>query len=133
MRPIECSSATPSGANSDLSLCEKYFVVIDSDMLEHADRDDSVIAPVLLAVVAQVEPDAIGEPRGRGEARRHLMLLDGEGETGHVGAALDCQVKSKTAPARADIKHPLAWANQQLCRNMPFLVELRRVEVARHR
>ena len=34
--------------------------MLDADMLEHADRDDAVEAAGLLAVVAQLEADAVG-------------------------------------------------------------------------
>src|SRR5271165_6705518 len=61
--------------------------MIDSYMFEHADRDDSVVTPEFLAVIAQVESDAIGQPRGRSAEYRRLVLLGRERQTGHVGAA----------------------------------------------
>ena len=45
-RPSGRSSATaplPSGASSDFELIEERIVVVDADMLEHADRNDSVV------------------------------------------------------------------------------------------
>src|SRR5262245_10970215 len=42
-------------------LVEELAVVVDADMLEHADRDDAVELAGLLAIVAQVEPDAVAE------------------------------------------------------------------------
>ena len=53
--------------------------MVDPDMLEHADRDDAVVLPDLLAVVAQMKPDPVGEARRRGAPRRDLVLLDRRG------------------------------------------------------
>ena len=65
MRPIECSSITPSSASSSFDLAEEVAIVGGADMLEHADGDDAVEGTGDVAVVAQVEADAIAEARGR--------------------------------------------------------------------
>src|SRR5271170_7721553 len=103
--------------------------MIDTDMFEHADRNDSVVMPEFLAVIAQVESDAIGKPCCRCAVHCHLVLLNREGETSHVGAAFAREVERETTPARADVEHPLSWPDQQLGRNVALLVELSAVEV----
>src|SRR6516164_5574661 len=108
---------------------EERVVMIDSDMFEHADRNDSVITPEFLAVITQVESDAIRKPRRRGAARRRGALLGRECQTSHVGAAFGREEERETAPARADVEHPLSGADQQLGRNMSLLMELGGVEV----
>ena len=104
-------------------------VLVDPDMLEHADRDDAVVASGLLAVVAQVKPHPVAEARRRGAPRRHLVLLLGQGEPGDVGAAFAGEIERQPAPARADIEHPQSRAQQQLCRDVALLVLLRGVEI----
>ncbi len=59
-----------------LQLREERLVVVDPDMLEHADRDDPVIVAAFLAVVAQMKPDPLAEPGRRRAPRRRLQLLD---------------------------------------------------------
>ena len=103
--------------------------MIDSDMFEHADRNDSVVMPEFLAVITQVESDAIGQPRRRRAAHRRVVLLGRERQTSHVGAAFAREEERKAAPARADVEHPLSRADQQLGRNMSFLTELGGVEI----
>ena len=61
MRPIECSSIDAVVGQQLLHLGEELDVVGDADMLEHADRDDAVVAAGLLAVVEQLEAHPVGD------------------------------------------------------------------------
>ena len=108
---------------------EKHRILVDADMLEHADRDDAVVVPALLAVVAQIKPHPVGQPGGGGAPIRDLELFLGQGQPGDVGAALAGQVQRQPAPARADIEHPLSRPEQQLRRDVALLVLLRGVDV----
>ena len=53
-RPMVWIRATPSSA-SVAHLAEVGAVVVDADVLEHADRDDAVEAALDLAVVLELE------------------------------------------------------------------------------
>ena len=110
-------------------MAKNCAVVVDADMLEHADGNDPVVLAVFLAVIAQVKAHAVGQSRRGGTARRHLVLLDREGEPGYVGAAFAGKIERQTAPARADVEHLLPRADQQLCRDMALLIELRGIEI----
>ncbi len=50
-------------------LAEKLAVVLDPDMLEHADRDDPIEAAGQLAIVAQLKAHAIRHARALGPLR----------------------------------------------------------------
>ena len=132
-RPVHAADRVqerhPVGRQQRLQLGEKVTVVVDPDMLEHADRDDPVVLAAFLAVVAQVKMDAVGEPGRGGPARRRLVLFDRKGEPGHLGAALAGEVERQPAPARADVEHPLPGSDHQLGRDVALLVELRLIEV----
>src|SRR5215472_7525216 len=103
--------------------------MIDSHVFEHADRDDSVVTPDLLAVITQVESDTIGQPRGRRPEHRRLVLFRRERQTGHVGTAFAREIEREAPPSRANVEYPLSRADQQLGSNMPLLIELGGVEV----
>ena len=132
-RPVHAADRVqqcyPVRRQQRLELIEEHFVVVDADVLEHADRNDSVIVPALLAVVAQMEFDAIGQSRRCSAAHRYFVLLRRKGQTSYPRAAFAGQVKRKAAPPRSDIEHPLAWSDQQLCSDVPLLVELSGIEV----
>jgi hypothetical protein len=108
---------------------EKGRVLVDPDMLEHADRDDAVVIAGLFPVIAQMKPHAVGKPGRFGPPVRHLVLLLGEGEAGDVAVAFSREVEREAAPARPDVEHLVAGPQQELGRNMPFLVALGGVEV----
>ena len=57
----------PVGRQQLVDLAEERRVLADPDMLEHADRDDAVVAAGFLAVIAQVKPHTVGQP---GQLRR---------------------------------------------------------------
>src|SRR6516225_10714473 len=118
----------PIGRQQRLQPGEEGSVMIDPHMLEHADRDDSVVMPEFLAIIAKIKPHAIGQPCRRGAADRHPVLFDGEGQTSDIDAALAGKVEGKAAPARADVENPVTRTRQQLCRNVALLVELSSVE-----
>src|SRR5204863_14772 len=55
---------------------EVGVVETDADMLKHADRHDAIIGALDVAIVDQIEPDAIGEmllPRAFGRDRKLLL------------------------------------------------------------
>ena len=111
-----------------LHLGEVFDVVRRADMLEHADRDDAIVAAVLLAIVEQLEAHPVGDAAFQGSAARHGVLLLGERDAGHVDAVLLAQEQAQPAPARADVEHLLAGLKQHLGRNVLLLEELRLLE-----
>src|SRR5215469_15645007 len=112
-------------------LCEEGVVMIDPDMLEHADRDDAVVLTRFLSVVSEVEPDPIGDPCGSNSPRCRVVLLEREGEARHIGPAFGSEIKRKSAPARPDIEHALTGADQQLCRDVLLFKKLGGIEILR--
>jgi len=62
----------PVGREQLAQLAEKHWVLVDPDMLEHADRDDAVVAAPLLAVIAQVKAHPLAEAR-----RAHEIFASG--------------------------------------------------------
>ena len=116
-----------------IQLVEEHAVLIDADMLEHANRDDAVILAAFLAIVAQMKVHAVGEAGRSGAALRHFELFLRQGQSGHLGAAFAGEIECEPAPARADVEHLLPRAQQQLGRDMPLLVGLRCLEVVLRR
>ena len=107
-----------------LHLAEVLDVVGDADMLEHADRDDAVVAVGLLAIVEQLEAHPVGEAALQRAAARDVVLLLRQGDAGHVDAVLLAEEQAHAAPARADVEHLLAGHQQHLRGDVLLLVEL---------
>ncbi len=107
---------------------EKAAIVIDADMLEHADRDDPVEAGVKVPVILQTEFHRIGQAAFDGAATRQLELFLGQRDAGDVGAAKFGKIKPEPAPAAADVENALPCRDLQLGRKMPLLRELCIVE-----
>ncbi len=59
--PMVWSSITPSGFKQLAALREELVVMRRADMLEHADRDDSVELAFDLAVIDQLEFHLVGD------------------------------------------------------------------------
>ena len=93
-------------------------------MLEHADRDDAVVAARLLAIVEQLEAHAVGHAAFQGAAARDGVLFLGEGDARHVDAELLGEEQAHAAPARADVQDLLAGLQQHLGGDVLLLVEL---------
>ena len=108
---------------------EEILEMNDADVLEHADRNDAIVAPRLLAIIPQVEADAVREPGGGGALGRELVLLDGKGKAGDLDIAFLGEIEREPAPAAADIEDALSGLEQQLGGEMALLVELRRLEI----
>ena len=107
---------------------EELLVLEHADMLEHADRDDPVEAAGLLAIVAQLEPHPVGQPAAPRALAADLELMPRERDAEHLARAGLGEIEREPAPARADVEHALAGAQQQLGREMALLVLLRRLQ-----
>ncbi len=111
-----------------LHRAEILGVVAHANMLEHADRDDAVEAAGLFTIVAHMEADPVGETGLAHPLGRHLRLLLGEREAGHLDAVLAGEVERQPAPAGADVEHALAGLKQELGGDERLLCPLRLVE-----
>src|SRR5262249_33477080 len=111
-----------------LHLAEERAVVARADMLEHADRDDAVVAAGLLAIVAGGEARALGATDRRGAVVRNIELLARQRDAGDVRLADGGEIEPKPAPARTDVEDLHAGPEQQLRGEMTLLVVLRLVE-----
>ena len=106
------------------ALAEERVVVIDADMLEHADRDDAVERPVDVAIVLQLEARALGQALFRGALVGDGVLLLRQRDAGHVGAGDLGEIEPKAAPAAADVEHAqvaIARASSSLAARWRFL------------
>ena len=108
---------------------EEGHVVRPPHVLEHADRDDAVVAAPVLAVVLQLEAHAAGEARRLGAGARHAQLLARERQPRDLDAVLARQMQREPAPPAADVEHPLARLQAQLGGQMRALGALRRLQV----
>ena len=73
---MEWSSITPSSLSRRSDLGEELVIMVDADVLEHADRDDAVERLGDVAIVLQPKFDLIGEPglAGAGGGDGELLL-----------------------------------------------------------
>ncbi len=124
-RPIECSTMTPSSVKQVAHLLEELAIVADADMLEHADRNDAVVAGREMAVVLEQEPRPVGDALLAGARVRDLVLLFRQRHAGDVDIGMIGEIEREPAPARADVEQLLARRERQLGGEMPLLGELR--------
>ena len=78
---------------------EERVVEADADMLEHADRDDAIVALTDVAVVLQLELHGAAEPLFLGADARGRKLFLRQSDSLHPRAADLGQIKGKAAPA----------------------------------
>ena len=103
---------TPSGFSSVAHLVEEGAVVVDADMLEHADRDDAVEALVEVAVVLQLEMRR--GPRGPAARARSVatpMLLGRQRHAVHVDARRSWRDRGRARPSRSRCRAPSGRAS----------------------
>jgi hypothetical protein len=109
---------------------EELVVVILTDVLEHADRYDAIIALLALPVVAQMEPHALIQTCATGTFLAQLVLLDAQGHPGHLAIRCFGEIQFHAAPAGADVEQLQARAvEQELRGDVALLVVLRLVQV----
>src|SRR5690606_26938698 len=100
----------------------------DTDVLEHADRNNAVELRRKLAIVLQRERDAALEACRFGALNGQRELLLRERDTHHFDVGDPSEIARKPAPARADVEHLHAGLQVELGRYEPALVDLRRFE-----
>src|ERR1019366_2527591 len=85
------------------ALTEKGVVMIDANMLEHADRNDAVESLGDVAIILQLKAGALGEALFCRALVGDRVPLLRERDAGCIDAADFGQVKPKPAPAAADV------------------------------
>ena len=65
---------------------KKFRIMIDTDMFEHADRDDAVVCSALFSVVAKVKANPLGQPGFSGALVGNFQLLARQSETRDIAA-----------------------------------------------
>ena len=103
---------------------EKCVVVVDADMLEHADRDDAVERAVDVAIILQHEFCRTRQTSFFRPCIRDLQLLGGEGDAGDIGAYGLCEIDAKAAPAAADVENAQVAIDQELRGDVALLSKL---------
>jgi len=104
------------------------FVITNSDMFEHSDRDDAIVSPVDVAVIDEMIPDSLVESGFLGPSPRKCQLFFGQRHAVNVRSADFGHVARKAAPAGTDIEHALPWLDQQLRGEVSFLRQLGIIE-----
>ncbi len=109
-------------------LLEEGIIIADADMFEHADRNDAVEPRMDLTIVLEQKlrlrlESAIDRP-----LPRDTQLLARECYARDIGAADLCEIERHAAPTAADVEDALARLDEELCRDMALLGELRLVE-----
>src|SRR5215204_1509036 len=95
----------------------------DSDVLEHADRHDTVEPFRNVAVVLQAELRRRHSLLFRAGPRGRKLFLR-KGDASHLRAADLSQVNREPAPSRADVEQPDTAFDQKLGRKMSLLGNL---------
>ncbi len=84
-----------------------------ADRLDHLDRDDVIIAALDVAIVAELQVDAVGQPGPLQPRTRVFELLPGDRHAGHPHAATRRDLGEAT-PAAADLQDAVALTGAQL-------------------
>ena len=101
---------------------EEGRVVVDADVFEHAHRDDAIDRRSPVAVVQQLEANAVLQALTRGTFPCDLELLHRKCQPCHLRVVLARQVQRHPAPAAPDVQHVQAVAVQlQLGRDVSLL------------
>src|SRR5215475_6804318 len=101
-----------------MDLLEIGAVVRRAHMLEHADRDDAIVLPALVAIVAQRKLHTVPEPVLTRQSLRLPQLLTGERQPVNGDALQSCEVYGEVAPATADLEDLQVGLEQELGRDV---------------
>src|SRR5712664_1371554 len=107
---------------------EERVIEADADMLEHADRDNTVEGAAHVAIVERLEGGGACELAFLGALARDCELLLRKRDARGPGAADLRGIERKPAPAAADVKKPMPVFEEQLRGEVPLLDELGVVE-----
>src|SRR5215471_4044234 len=121
----QSAPATPEAAARDAAECR---VVLEPNVLEHADRYEGVVLAADVAVVVLDVLDAPGEPLARSALARPHDLRVRDVECSHAHAVAACHVHRQHPPAAAGLDHALARLEAKLARHVVHFRHLRLIE-----
>src|SRR5216684_469001 len=108
---------------------KKCVVVVEPDMLKHADRNDSVEASPAVSIILHLERNSIAELSLGGPATSRCYLFFGQADARYMtGSGNLNEIKREPSPTTADLEYSLSTANDQLGGDMTLLRELRCLE-----
>ena len=87
-----------------MALAKECSEVINADVLEHPNRNDTVELPIHLAVVAKLKVQAFAVWRFRGSLRGVLVLLLGERNSCHLRSIGFGKEERETSPSAANVE-----------------------------
>src|SRR5712672_3880294 len=100
---------------------KERIIEADADMLEHADRDDTVEGAGYVAIVERLEGGGAFQLAFLGALARDCELLLRKRDAHGPGAADLRGVERKPAPAAADVKKPMSVFEEELGGEGPLL------------
>ena len=106
------AAAAAQGAPGDMA---KPQVIVDADVLEHADRDEGIVVAADVAVIVLDVFDAAGQALAHGPFARIGDLLARDVEGAHLDPVVAGHVQGERAPAAAGLDHGLARAAGAAC------------------
>src|SRR6185503_8516033 len=119
----------PVGREQVAQFGKERVVILDADMLEHADRCDAVELAFDGAVIPKLKTALTCQARGGGAVIGDRQLLARQRYTQDVGVVLAREIEPETAPARSDVEDFKSGPVEiQLGRNVKFLGGLRRLQ-----
>ena len=109
-------------------LCEEAGIMWRAQMFDQPDRDDPIELTLDIAIVHQLEADAVGNPCGLRSFATEGNLVGRESDAEDVYVIVAMQVEREPTPAAPDVQHSLPWLQMQLGGEMRLLVDLRLLE-----
>ena len=108
-----------------IDLGEEFAVMVDPDVFEHSDRDNAIEAPRHLAIILELEADAVAHASTLGPALGAFVLLLGKRDPNDLDVAHGREIERKLAPAATDVQHSETRREVELGGQEPQLVALR--------
>src|SRR3990167_10141392 len=102
-----------AGRGMTLERREVVGPVALADRLDHLDRDDVVVAPLDVAIITELQIDAVRQPGPLQPGLGVVELLARDGDAGHPHAA-PRRGLGEAAPAAADLQDAVALASAEL-------------------
>src|SRR5215471_19186916 len=87
---------------------KKSVVMPDSNMLEHADRNNAVKHPAHVTIILQQKPGALAQASLRRAFVGSGILFPGQCHAGNVATAKISKIQAKSAPAASNVEDSLS-------------------------
>ena len=89
----------PVGPEQCLQFAKIFAIVKLPNVFQHADRYDAIEGLLQTAIIAQLEPDPVFQPRVAHALHRQLVLFRRQRYPGNPAIQVPCQVDPHAAPA----------------------------------